>query len=72
VRLLPAQHVRRCRQGHKTDRADAKALLEAFRNEAIRPVPVKSPAQQGLTALHRLRAGSARSPSAATSTCACS
>ena len=56
VRLLPAQHVRRYRQGNKTDRADAKALLEAFRNEAIRPVPVKSPAQQELTALHRLRA----------------
>ena len=56
VRLLPAQHVRRYRQGNKTDRADAKALLEAFRNEAIRPVPVKTPAQQELTALHRLRA----------------
>lgn len=56
VRLLPAQHVRRYRQGNKTDRADAKALLEAFRNEEIRPVPVKSPAQQELTALHRLRA----------------
>jgi transposase len=56
VRLLPAQHVRRYRAGNKTDRADAKALLEAFRNEEIRPVPVKSPAQQELTALHRLRA----------------
>lgn len=54
VRLLLAQHVRRYRQGNKTDRADAKALLEAFRNEAIRPVPVKTPAQQELTALHRL------------------
>jgi len=56
VRLLPAQHVRRYRQGNKTDRADAKALLEAFRNEEIRPVPVKTPAQQELTVLHRLRA----------------
>jgi transposase len=56
VRLLPAQHVRRYRAGNKTDRADAKALLEAFRNEEIRPVPIKSPAQQELTALHRLRA----------------
>jgi transposase len=56
VRLLPAQHVRRYRSGNKTDRADAKALLEAFRNEEIRPVPIKSPAQQELTALHRLRA----------------
>src|SRR5262245_33985200 len=37
VRLLPPRHVRRYRAGNKTDRADAKALLEAFRNEDIRP-----------------------------------
>ncbi len=55
VVLLPPQHVRRYRPRNKTDRADAKALLEAFRNEEIRPVPVKSPAQQQLAALHRLR-----------------
>lgn len=53
--LLPPQHVRRYRTRNKTDRADAKALLEAFRNEEIRPVPVKTPAQQTLAALHRLR-----------------
>lgn len=56
VRLLPPRHVRRYRSGNKTDRADAKALLEAFRNEEIRPVPVKSPEQQAIAALHRLRA----------------
>jgi transposase len=55
--LLPAQHVRHYRPRNKTDRADVKALLEAFRNEEIRPVPVKTPAQQELTALHRLRSG---------------
>jgi transposase len=55
VVLLPPQHVRRYRPRNKTDRADAKALLEAFRNEEIRPVPVKTPAQQQLAALHRLR-----------------
>lgn len=55
VVLLPPQHVRRYRPRNKTDRADAKALLEAFRNEEIRSVPVKSPAQQQLAALHRLR-----------------
>jgi transposase len=54
--LLPPQHVRRYRLRNKTDRADTKALLEAFRNEEIRPVPVKTPAQQQLAALHRLRA----------------
>ena len=54
--LLPAQHVRRYRPRNKTDRADTKALLEAYRNEEIHPVPIKSPAQQELAALHRLRA----------------
>jgi transposase len=55
VRLLPAHHVSRYRLGNKTDRADVDALLEAGRNERIFPVPVKSVAQQTLTALHRLR-----------------
>ena len=55
VLLLPPQHVRRYRPRNKSDRADAKALLEAFRNEEILPVPVKSPDQQELAALHRLR-----------------
>lgn len=55
VRLLPAHDVRRYRRGSKTDRADAKAILEAVRNEDILPVPIKSVEQQALTALHRLR-----------------
>lgn len=55
--LLPAQHVRPYVRGNKTDRTDASALLEAFRNEEIRPVPVKTCEQQALTALHRLRSG---------------
>lgn len=55
VVLLPPQHVRRYRTRNKTDRADAKALLEAFRNEEILAVPAKTPAQQTLAALHRLR-----------------
>jgi transposase len=42
VRLLPPGDVSRYRDGNKTDRADAKALLEAARNEKIDPVPVKS------------------------------
>ena len=32
-------------------------MLEASRNTAIRPVPVKTESQQQLTALHRIRAG---------------
>jgi transposase len=55
VRLLPAHDVSHYRRGNKTDQADAKALLEADRNEEILPVPVKSVEQQALTALHRLR-----------------
>ena len=38
----------RYRDGNKTDRSDAKALLEAARNEAIDLVPVKSVDQQAL------------------------
>ena len=57
VGLLPAADVARYRDGNKTDRADAKAVLEAARNEAIDRVPVKSVEQQALSALHRLRQG---------------
>jgi len=57
VKLLPPHHVRRYRAGDKTDATDAKALLEADRNEAIHEVPVKSTDQECLAALHRLRAG---------------
>jgi transposase len=41
----------------KADRTDAMALVEAYRHGQIRPVPVKTPDQQLLTSLHRLRAG---------------
>ena len=56
VQLPPSQvhpYVRR----NKTDSTDTKALLEALRNEAIRPVPLKSVPQQVLASLHRFRAG---------------
>lgn len=55
VKLLPPHAVRPYVRGNKTDRTDAKALLEAHRNEEIHPVPVKSESQQVLTGLHRLR-----------------
>jgi transposase len=57
VTLLHPRAVAPYRTGNKTDRADAKALLEAARNETIRPVPVKSVEQQAVVALHRLRQG---------------
>lgn len=53
--LLPPADTRRYVRRSKTDRADSRALLEAFRNEDIRPVPVKTIEQQTLTSLHRLR-----------------
>ena len=55
VRLLPPSDVARYRDGNKTDRADAIAILEASRNERIDAVPVKTLEQQALTSLHRLR-----------------
>jgi transposase len=57
VVLLPPHHVRPYIRRNKTDRTDAKGLLEASRNEDIRPVPVKTVDQQVLTSLHRLRSG---------------
>ena len=55
VRLLPAHDVHRYVRRNKTDRTDAKALLEADRNEEIHAVPVKTIEQQSIAALHRLR-----------------
>lgn len=57
VKLLPPLYVRPYVQRSKTDRADVKGMLEAWRNSDIRPVPVKTESQQQLTALHRIRAG---------------
>jgi transposase len=55
VHLLPPHAVRPYVSRNKTDKTDAKALLEAYRNEDIHPVPVKSPDQHALAAIHRLR-----------------
>jgi transposase len=55
VILLPAQYVKPYVRRNKTDRNDAAALVEAVRNKAIRPVPVKSEYQQAIQSLHRLR-----------------
>ena len=56
VILLPAQYIRPYVRRNKTDRTDAMALIEAARNPALKPVPVKSEHQQALQSLHRLRA----------------
>ena len=53
--LLPPHAVRPYVLRNKTDRSDAKGLLEAYRNEDLHPVPVKTLAQQALAGLHRSR-----------------
>lgn len=55
VRLLPAQYVRPYVRRNKTDQADADALLEAHRCDAIHEVPLKTVDQQVLVGLHRVR-----------------
>jgi transposase len=57
VVLLPPHQVRPYVTRNKTDRADAKGILEAYRNADLRPVPVKSVPQQVLGSIHRFRAG---------------
>ena len=64
VTLLHPADVARYRDGNKTDRADAKALLEAARNKGLTPVPVKSVEQQAVVALHRIRQGYLRTRTA--------
>lgn len=55
VVLLPPQYVRAYVPRNKTDRSDAKALLEAHRNDDLMAVPIKSVDQQCMALLHRMR-----------------
>lgn len=55
VTLLPAQYVRAYVRRNKTDRADAAALIEAFRCADMPSVPVKTVHQQQIQSLHRMR-----------------
>lgn len=55
VQLLPAHQVRPYVLRRKTDRTDADGLLEAARCAQLRPVPIKTPEQQGVQGLHRIR-----------------
>lgn len=57
VVLLPPHLVKPYITRNKTDRTDAKGILEAFRNEEINRVPIKTVPQQILTAVHRFRSG---------------
>jgi transposase len=57
VTLLPPLYVRAYVRRNKTDRADARALLEGVRASDIVPVRVKSVERQALQGLHRIRSG---------------
>ncbi len=55
VVLLPPHAVRRHLLRNKTDRADARARLQALRNDGLCTVPIKTVDQHVLAALHRMR-----------------
>lgn len=60
VRILPAQRVADHRSGAKNDRNDARAMLRAGRDRSIHAVPIKTPEQLSMQALHRARQGMTR------------
>jgi transposase len=60
VRLIPPQFAAPYRKGGphvKNDAQDAEAICEAASRPHMRFVPVKSPAQQSVLVLHRMRTG---------------
>jgi transposase len=55
VVLYPPRDVRPYVRRNKTDRTDVAGMLEADRCADIHSVPLKTPEQQGVQALHRIR-----------------
>lgn len=55
VVLIPPPVIKPYRRTTKTDRNDARAMIEAARNAPFEPVPVKTIHQQTIMTLHRLR-----------------
>lgn len=55
VKLIPPQYVKPYVRGNKNDYNDALAIAEAVTRPAMRFAAVKTPAQQDIQALHRLR-----------------
>jgi transposase len=55
VRLMPAQYVKPYVKRGKNDAADAEAICEAVTRPTMRFVPVKTPDQQSVMMLHRVR-----------------
>jgi transposase len=56
VKLLTTQAVKPFVTGNKNDAADARAIWTAMQQPGMKTVTVKSEAQQGVLALHRMRA----------------
>jgi transposase len=57
VRLMAPKFVRPYRKAGKNDFNDAEAICEAVARPSMRFVPVKSPEQQAVLCLHRVRQG---------------
>lgn len=55
--LVPPQFVAQRRIGSKNDGNDADAIFAVYLDRRVKPVPVKTVAQQDLSALHRRREG---------------
>lgn len=57
VRIIAAKFVEPYRKGGKNDSNDAEAIAEAVVRPNMRYVPVKTPDQQAILCLHRVRQG---------------
>jgi transposase len=55
VKLMPPAYVKPFVKRNKTDAADAEAICEAVTRPSMRFVPVKTPEQQSILMLHRVR-----------------
>lgn len=55
VKLLPPQHVKGYLRGQKNDFNDARAIGEACLHGSVRPVKVKTLAEQEIQSFHRIR-----------------
>ena len=54
-KLIAPQHVKPYRKSHKTDNADAEAIAEAMSRPEMRFVATKTPEQQSIQSVHRIR-----------------
>ena len=57
TRLIPAQFVKPYVRSNKNDANDAAAICEAIGRPEMRFVPLKTPEQQSILAVHRVREG---------------